>query len=96
MSLFKEDRMKSKEQLNISSKFKITKVVDIEDATHWIPTYDENIPMNSAVTVGGKYRLVYDKFEDEDCIIDDDGHLSLIYLCHNGDFVKMEEVIYEE
>lgn len=60
---------------------------DISKATHWRPLSTPSIPTSTGVTVGKVYRLYYDKVEKEEMIVDDNGNFSLIYMCHNGEFL---------
>jgi hypothetical protein len=65
-------------------------VDNFEEATHWIPTYDENAEGYEAITLNKPYRLYYDKYEQEEVIIDNDGMASTVYLAHNGQLIKMK------
>jgi hypothetical protein len=63
------------------------KVTDaIEEATHWVPTEDENNEF-SAVTIGTAYPLIWDGEEKEYFILNKEGEPSLIFLAHSGDFI---------
>ncbi|MBD1379109.1 hypothetical protein [Metabacillus arenae] len=59
---------------------------DITKASHWLAKEDENNEFSN-VTVGNLYALKYDEREHEYYIIDDEDRYSLIFLCHEGDFV---------
>lgn len=64
------------------------KTDNIEEATHWTPTEDEGAYWDwTHVTIGNEYELKYDDSEQEYYIVNDEGIMSLIFLCHNGEFV---------
>ncbi|MFP3391783.1 hypothetical protein [Brevibacillus sp. SIMBA_040] len=65
-------------------------VVNVEEATHWLPTFDDEIG-DCEVTPFQLYRIFLDKYGDECVIVDDEKNFSLIYLWHNGRFVVLEE-----
>lgn len=56
----------------------------------WIPKADDNCP-DVHVTVGKAYDMQWCEREEEHFIVDDEGVESLIYLVHDGEFVKVSE-----
>ncbi|KIL38673.1 hypothetical protein SD70_24800 [Gordoniibacillus kamchatkensis] len=78
-------------QFRIEPKGYVCRVVQtIEEATYWLPTFDEDLE-ECEVTPYQLYRILYDKADDEHLIIDDNDEFSLIYLWHAGRFVVLEE-----
>jgi hypothetical protein len=72
----------------------ITVISDINEATHWMPLPDERWTADSGswsgVTPDKHYRLFYDKYDQEYVIVNDRGHLSMIYLAHRGLYLIYE------
>lgn len=68
---------------------------DLDKATHWRAKkdlgFEDDFYKHAAITVGEIYPVTYYKIDDEYCIIDENGHLSMIWLCHNGEFLIIEE-----
>ena len=75
--------------------YRITDEIGI--ATHWLAKqtsyYDSDAREYclKVVKIGKFYPLIYDEKEDEYWIQDEEGNFSMIWLCHNGDFVIMQE-----
>lgn len=65
-----------------------TVVQDIQDATHWLAKKDFNIP-SASVVIGKRYQLYED--EHDFYIIDEKGINSLIFLLHQGDYIRQEK-----
>lgn len=74
-------------------------VKDIEEATHWIPTFDERFPLvkfknncieDSRVTIGKPYKLTKDTYDGEYEIIDNTGKNVNLPVAHHGFFVKFK------
>lgn len=60
---------------------------DIEKATHWKASKDEEVGDFAKVTPGICYPLYYDEVEMEYYLIDDEDVQSTVYLVHEGEFV---------
>lgn len=64
-------------------------------ATHWIPTYDNEVNFGN-ITIGNLYKIYTDKIDNEQYIFNDNGNQSLIFLCHNGDLVYFQTGLTKE
>lgn len=72
---------------NPNKNYKLSITNDVLRATHWRATPDTMSPDKSGVTVGHTYPIYYDRFNNEELIVDDIKNFSLIYLCHNGELL---------
>ncbi|AYB37615.1 hypothetical protein [Brevibacillus laterosporus] len=69
----------------------------LSEATHWKATFAnwECKETLSGVTLGKVYELKRGQ-KEELYVIDDKGDLSTIFLCHNGELVKIKNLYGSE